>query len=242
MIRTTNVLQKANIWVTQAGILVFSFVLLFSCVDRKGVYEVKIGEKRSSEAYVGQKMPVKAKIKLKENIAAIEVAITSADGGQWSFQRKYTAGYEGQNTATFAENIPISDNAQVGKYDILFKVIGENGTVEEENSSIQLVVDSTVPVIGPVDAGLNAAGDDLHLEAQIDAAKKIKKVTVIVRGEKWSKDLVFENDKIAGQVSYNFHEHVHMDDAPQGTYDVVLTVQDQEGRVVSSASKTFQKK
>lgn len=222
--------------------LMLSISLLFSCSNgQTGITKIEIGEKGKSEAFIGSHLPIKAEINLNEKIKSIEVQIALAKTTDWSLNRSYREKYVGNSKVHFNESFEIPYDAEVGNYELMLKVNGENGAVEEKRTRIQISVDSTVPIVGDLDVGINAKGNDLHLETDITAAKKIKQVSVALKGKEWSKDFVFDKPAIKDHVSYNFHEHVNVNEAPKGEYEVVLTVEDQEGRKASTTN-SFQKK
>jgi len=224
-------------------VAVMSAVGMFvSCsADRPGVRHLEVGEKGSAEAFVGQELPVRAEIALGEKIATIHLDAKASEAGGWTFHRHYTEGYAGKDRAAFAEKIDIPEDAKVGGYTVTVKAIGESGAAEEKSADFRLSVDSSVPVTGDLDVGINAAGNDLHLETDITAAKKIKQVRVEIKGAAWSRDFTFDKAQMKDQLSYNFHEHVPVDEAPAGEYEVLLTVEDQDGRT-AVAHGSFEKK
>jgi len=231
--------QKAQVVLAS---LLLSFGLFFSCTGSKpGVRNLQVGEKGSAEAFVGQELPLRAKIALGEKIAAVHVDVRPADAESPILHQHYTEGYAGRERAAFVESIAIPADAKTGSYTVTLKVIGESGATEEKSANFRLSVDSSVPVAGDLDVGINAAGNDLHLETDITAAKKIKQVRVEIKGEAWTRDFTFDKAQMQEQMSYNFHEHVRVDEAPAGEYEVILTVEDQAGRT-AEARGNFRKK
>lgn len=91
-------------------------------------------------------------------------------------------------------------------------------------------IDTTIPVITDLDVGINAKKNDLHIEAELSAVKKIDRVVVTLKGDNWTKDITFDQAPPRGELTTNFHQHVHVDEAPAGEYQVILTLHDQEGR------------
>jgi len=224
-------------------VAVMSAIGMFvSCsADRSGVRHLEVGEKGSAEAFVGQGLPVRAEIALGEKIASVDLRITPSDADGWSFRQQYAGNYAGKDKTSFAESIEIPADAKVGSYAVTVTAMGEKDAVEEATVDLRLSVDSSVPVVGDLDVGINATGNDLHLETDITAAKKIKQVRVEIKGAAWQKDFVFDKAQMKDQLSYNFHEHVHVDEAPAGEYEVLLTVEDQDGRT-AVAKNGFRKK
>ncbi len=244
MIMTSFLTQKITEFTAKASAvaLMLSFVLFFSCSQHQtGIQKLEIGENGVTEAFIGQLLPIRAEIELNEKIASIDIHIVPVEANKWSFNQQYTEAYAGRRTALFEENIQIPDDAKVGNYELTIKVVGESGVTTEKQTNIRISVDSTVPIVGDLDVGINPKGNDLHLEADITATKKIKQVTVEIKGETWSKDFVFDKPQMKDQLSYKFHEHVHVEEAPKGEYKVVLTLEDQSGRKAVT-TKSFQKK
>jgi len=237
-VRTIDFVPKVGLVV-----LMLAIGLFVSCsADRPGVRHLEVGEKGSAEAFVGQPLPVRAEIALGEKIASVEVRITTSDADGWSFRQQYADSYAGKDKVSFAETVQIPESAKVGSYAVRLTVMGEKHASEEATLDIRLSVDSSVPVVGDLDVGINAAGSDLHLETDITAAKKIKQVKVEIKGAAWSKDFIFDKAPMKDQLSHTFHEHVHeVEEAPPGTYEVLLTVEDQAGRK-AAVRGSFEKK
>jgi hypothetical protein len=90
--------------------------------------------------------------------------------------------------------------------------------------------------------GVIAAGDDLHLEAEIVAEGKIAEISVVIHQEEGGN---FEINKTYGADSKyydlknaDFHEHIDIPaDAPLGEYHLHLTVKDHEGQTATAEAE-----
>jgi len=236
---TSRIQQKISL----TAVVLF-FIVLSSCSgDRSGISKMMVGEKDSGEATVGSSMPVKATISLDENIAGIELQMASLDAemDERTFNQQFSDKYSGANAVKFDEQFMFPSGTEAGNYELTLIVTGESGAILQQKRNFRISVDSTVPVVDELEVGINAKGDDLHLAAHITAVKKIRRVTLGLEGEDWSKEFVFEQARIKDQTSIHFHEHAHVDDAPAGIYTLVLTVEDYDGRK-ASATSTFEKK
>jgi len=213
-------------------LLLAGMVAVFSACSNMGagISNVEIGENNSAEAHIGAPVTVSANIALDENIESVVMKIVSTEGESWEFTQNYSHLYAGNKTAKFQETIEVPADAEVGNYELILTATSENDVVEETTTPFRVSIDSTVPSITDLEVGLNNAGNDLHLEAHIDAAKKIKQITLTVKGAGWIKDTKFDQDHIKGQTHVHFHEHADVDAAPAGNYQAILLVEDEEGR------------
>lgn len=234
-----GIFQKAGL----VTIILF-FAVFSSCSDgQTGISKLKVGERNSGEATLGLPMQIEADVKLEENIVGIVLDIVSLDieSDEWTYQQDFGTKYSGTNTAKFEEQFMFPNGTLAGDYELTLTVTGESGAIVQQKRDFKILVDSTVPFVDELEVGINAAGDDLHLAAHIAAARKIRQVVLLVEGAEWSKEFVFEQARIKDQTSVHFHEHAHVDEAPAGTYQVTLTVEDQDGRK-ASATADFNKK
>lgn len=224
-------------------LILAGIIAVFSaCSNRdSGISNIQIGEDNNSEAHIGSSFPVKADISLDENIQSVTMTIASTDGSNWDFTQNFTEKYAGSKTAKFQENIEVPTDAEMGNYELLLTATGESGAIEESSSTFRVAIDSTVPTVTDLEVGLNSAGDDLHLEAHLTAAKKIKQVILTVKGERWIKDVTFDKSHIKGQTHIHFHEHADIESAPAGEYSAILLVEDEDGRK-STGSAGFTKR
>lgn len=242
-LKSGEIFQKMGL----AAIMLF-FVVFSSCSDGQvGISNLKIGERNSGEATLGLPMQIEADVKLEENIVGIVLDIVSldtdagVDAGEWTYHQDFGTKYSGKNTAKFDEQYMFPNGTLAGDYELTLTVTGESGAIVQQKRDFKILVDSTLPFVDELEVGINAAGDDLHLAAHIAAARKIRQVVLLVEGAEWSKEFVFEQARIKDQTSMHFHEHAHVDEAPAGTYQVTLTVEDQDGRK-ASATAEFKKK
>jgi hypothetical protein len=98
--------------------------------------------------------------------------------------------------------------------------------------------------VGSHDApdGKVAAGDDLHLEAEIIAEGIIAEITVEIHQEEGG-DFEIEQkfaagSKYSGLKNADFHEHIDIPaDAPVGEYHLHLTVTDREGQTATAEAE-----
>jgi hypothetical protein len=90
--------------------------------------------------------------------------------------------------------------------------------------------------------GVIAAGDDLHLEAEIVAEGKIAEISVVIHQEEGGS---FEITKTCGADSKyydlknaDFHEHIDIPaDTPLGEYHLHMTVKDREGQTATAEAE-----
>lgn len=93
------------------------------------------------------------------------------------------------------------------------------------------------PTISNLEVGENNSktatiGDELHLDAEIDAPGKIDKIVVELHPEGGSgDDIEAEFTKYAGQLNADFHDHIEIPStAEAGEYHFHLKVTDEEGQ------------
>jgi hypothetical protein len=102
----------------------------------------------------------------------------------------------------------------------------------------------TITEVGSHDTpkGVIAAGDDLHLEAEIVAEAKIAEISVVIHQEEGGS---FEITKTYGADSKyyalknaDFHEHIDVPaTTPLGDYHLHLTVKDREGQTATAEAE-----
>lgn len=224
---------------------VFQYIIIgflaISCSPKgSGINGLQVGGADATVS-VGQSTLIEANINVDQPIDNVQIEWKSANDDGWELLEVYTEDFQGKTNAVFFESVSIPTDVIPGKYVLTMKVKQQDGTVVEQSMETTFTIDSTVPVASALDVGINAAGNDLHLESELTAVKKIEQVVVKVNGASWSKDFTFDSPKIKDQLSHTFHEHVHVDDAPAGEYQVILTVQDQEGRQASVEGKFVKK-
>lgn len=191
---------------------------------------LEVGHENNKTAYPGTDIHIEAAIVAAANIAKVTLEIHPATAGGWEYEQEYTEGFAGQKNAAFHKHIDIPADAALGKYHIHLSVTDQQGQVTEVESELEIKFDPTLPSAIGFEIGLNAAGNDLHLEASISAVNKIAKITVEVHGPAWEKEFEFTDAAMVGQTTYNFHKHVNVGAAPAGHYHVHLKVTDQAGK------------
>lgn len=102
----------------------------------------------------------------------------------------------------------------------------------------------TITEVGSHDSpeGVVAAGDDLHLEAEIVAEGLIDKIVVEIHQEEGGNFEIEEtfgaDSKYAGSKNADFHEHIDIPtNAPLGEYHLHLTVTDKEGQSTTAEAE-----
>src|SRR5690606_26327541 len=100
------------------------------------------------------------------------------------------------------------DTVEPGDYTLILLITDATENVSEDSVRFRLAIDSTVPTASDLDVGINAAGDDLHLETELSAPLGFAKVVVEVKGDAWEKTFSFSGGELVGRPTYRFHEHV----------------------------------
>lgn len=195
-----------------------------------GVYDLQVGPEGKGEAFVGQELPVTAHLSVHAPIVRADVEIRAVSDEGWTFQQQYTEGLAGKMHARFETGIKVPDTVETGDYILVLRITDAEETVSEDTARFRLAIDSTVPTASDLDVGINAAGDDLHLESELTVPLGIAKVLVEIKGDDWEKAFAFSEGQLVGQLSYRFHEHVKVGEAPEGSYRIRLTVEDSRGR------------
>lgn len=210
---------------------IFFILLSTAChQEHPGVSDLRVGTDGNGEAFVGQELPVTAHISVHTPINRADVEIRAISGQGWAFQQQYTEGIAGKTHAQFETVIAVPDTVETGDYILVLRIMDAEETTSEDTARFRLAVDNTVPVASDLDVGINAAGDDLHLESELTVPLGIAKVLVEIKGDDWEKAFTFSEERLVGQLSYRFHEHVKVGEAPKGSYRVTLTVEDGKGR------------
>lgn len=213
------------------AIVITAMIVFVGCGSRQaGIDSLTVGSEGSAEGFVGQLLPVSAGIRTTAPIDHVEVDIRPIDGQGWTFSEQFTEGIAGSTGIAFRADVDIPIETEPGDYKLTLRVVTDDHTVVTESTDLRVGIDTTVPVASTLDVGINAAGNDLHLETELAVPGKIKEVRVAVEGQDWRDEFSFAGSKLVGQVTYHFHEHVHVDRAPAGTYRVIVTVADQQGR------------
>ncbi len=205
-----------------------------------GVSDLRAGTDGNRQAFVGGELPIAAHIASDAPVDRADVAIRPASGKGWTFYREYTEGLGGKTHAPFEAAVAIPDTVEAGDYILVFRITDAEGSVSTDSVGFKLAIDSTVPTTSDLDVGINAAGNDLHLESELSAPLGIAKVVVEVKGVAWQETFTFSGKELAGQLTHRFHEHVKVGEAPEGSYRVSLVVEDSKGRT-SRTEGTFTK-
>lgn len=223
-------LNRAGHRLTGVPGLLFAFIILLAGCSSpgRGISDLQVGEK--AEAFVGLSLPVSARVSAEAAIVEISIAIRPVSDEGWTFAAQYSDGIAGKNKADFRTDVAIPATAEPGNYRLTLRLVEADGSVTEASADFRLTIDSTVPTASGLDVGINAAGNDLHLETELTAPSGIKSVFVAIEGNAWSKEFKFAGEQLVGQLTHHFHEHVHVSEAPEGDYRVILTVEDQKGR------------
>jgi len=203
------------------------------------IKEIKIAND-NKQAFVGQTLDLEAILNLSAPLTGIDVTVEPQGEKGWRFEQHFEEQLNKGTSIPLKKQINIPDTASVGKYIVAISAIQEDNQRAEKQIEVDFVIDSTVPILSPLDVGLNKAGNDLHLETEITAAKKIAKINVHIKGESWHESYDFTGQKFEGKLSLHFHEHIHVDDAPNGIYEITVTVEDGEGRT-GTAIGSFEK-
>ncbi len=219
-----------------------AMIVFVGCGGRQeGIGSLKVGPEGNAEGFAGQSLPVSASVRTASPISHVDVAIQPIAGSGWTFSERYTERIAGNREIPFQAGVDVPVDAEPGDYKLTVHVETADGTAFTESTDLRLAIDSTVPVASDLDVGINAAGNDLHLETELTVPGKIRQVRVEVVGDDWRDEFPFAGSKLVGQLAHHFHEHVQVGEAPAGSYRVILTVEDQRGRK-AQAEATFTKK
>ena len=121
-------------------------------------------------------------------------------------------------------------DAAIGKYRVVLTLTDQQGQVTKIESDLELKFDPTLPQATGFEVGLNTAGNDLHMEANITAVNKIAKIIVEIHGGNYEKEVIYTDAAMVGANSYNFHKHLNVSDVPKGHYHVHLKIVDQANK------------
>lgn len=216
-------------------------LLLVGCQNREeGISNINIGNESEQKGYIGQPLSIQADIISDVTLEQVELMISSNIDQDWDFSEIFKENISGKKEAKFSTDVDIPQSLKSGKYSLTLKAVKSDGAIDEKTEMFRLIIDSSLPVVSDLDIGLNAKKNDLHLETELTAAKKIKQVMITIQGEAWNKEVILNEAKVDGKLSLHLHEHVHVDEAPEGTYEVIVTVEDQEGRKANNQA-TFTK-
>ncbi|RZM23142.1 MAG: DUF4625 domain-containing protein [Pedobacter sp.] len=233
----THTTIKNNMKNNKLIIALFLFVSVFAACKKDKIElagptisGLEVGHENNKTAYPGTDIHIEAAIVAAANIAKVTLEIHPVTDGGWEYKQEYTEGFAGQKNAEFHQHVDVPADAALGMYHIHLSVTDQQGNVTEVESQLEIKFDPTLPIATEFEVGLNTAGNDLHLEASINAVNKIAKVVVEVHGPAWEKEFEFTDAAMVGQTTYNFHKHVNVGAAPAGHYHVHLKIIDQAGK------------
>ncbi|SDG61142.1 protein of unknown function [Pedobacter terrae] len=224
---------------TKTLLLFFLFAITFSaCKKDEPVLQapmisaLEVGTSNNKIAHPGNDLHIEAQIAAPANIKDVVLEIHPESGSGWNVNTTYTEGFVGLKNAEFHKHIDVPADAKVGAYHGHLKVTDQNGQVSEIEFDLQVTADPSLAKVTGFEVGLNAAGNDLHVEAAITAPNKIAKLVLEVHGNGWEKEVSYEDAALVGKTSYTLHKHLEVAAAPKGHYHVHLKVIDQSGKEV----------
>ncbi|RYD89027.1 MAG: DUF4625 domain-containing protein [Sphingobacteriales bacterium] len=198
-------------------------------VQAPAITGLEVGTGNNKIAHPGNDLHIEAQIVAPGTIENVVLEIHPEEGEGWEVNTTYTEGFAGQKNAEFHKHIDVPAEAALGHYHGHLKVTDKNGKVTELEFELEVTNDPTLPSVTGFEVGLNTAGNDLYLEAEISAPKKIAQVVVEVHGANWEKEEVYTDAAMVGELAYHFHKHFNVTEAPAGHYHVHLKVTDQAG-------------
>lgn len=198
--------------------------------DAPTITALEVGHDNNKIAYPGADIHIEADLFAAATIAKVKLEIHPVANTAWKFEKDYTEGFAGQKNAEFHKHIDIPADAPLGKYHIHLSVTDLQGQVTEVESELELKYDPTLPSATGFEVGLNAAGNDLHMEANISAINKIAKIVVEIHGTGYEKEFTYTDAAMVGATTYNFHKHINVAEAPKGHYHVHLKIVDQANK------------
>lgn len=238
-------------------LLGLSAVAFTSCDDEKDepkaaapvVNLAEVGEENSKEAVAGKDLHLEGEIVADGLIKRIDVEIHQENGGNFKIEKSYTEGkYIGVKNTTFHEHIDIPADAPAGAYHLHFTVTDRLGQQTTFESELNVTVSKpgspeiTFVEVGEGNSLKAVAGEEMHLEANIKAEKKIAQIVVELHKEdgSYEKEFTFTG-KYLGETSATFHEHLQLPaDMPAGEYHLHFTVTDAEGNSTTEEQEGVQ--
>ncbi len=191
---------------------------------------LEVGTSNSKVAHPGNDLHIEAEIIAPGNIKAVVLEIHPESGSGWEVNTTYTEGFSGLKNAQFHKHIDVPADAALGEYHGHLKVTDQTGQVTETEFELQVIADPTMPSVSNFEVGLNAAGNDLHVEAVITVPNKIAEIVLEIHGSGWEKEVSYTDGAMVGQTTYNLHKHMDIAAAPKGHYHVDLRIVDQSGK------------
>lgn len=191
---------------------------------------LEIGSNNSKTGYPGNDIHIEGEIIAPGKIASVTVEIHPESGTGWEFEQVYTEGLAGLKNADFHKHIDIPEDAALGSYHVHIKVTDQNGQTTEAESELEIKNDPTLPMVTGFEAEVEDGGAELHLEATINAANRIAKVTVEIHGGSYEEEYEYTDPVMVGTTTYHFHKHIDISAVPAGHYHVHLKVTDQANK------------
>ena len=229
---------KRNVLLTA---MCFSTVnLFFGCqsTDSKDI-TVRFAEK-NNEAFIGQPLPYEITGLRQDTLKQVELLLLAMDSKKTSYQKDIARTILTKD-GDLHDTLLIPEDVKAGAYEIQVRVRYDDGSIQQSKSQLSIKVDSTVPMASPLEVGINAAGNDLHLESVLVVPKGIAYAKVEISANDLKNEYKFDKGHMVGTQQHTFHEHIDLTDYPSGNYHVLLTVCDKENRVATT-SGNFQKK
>jgi hypothetical protein len=190
---------------------------------------LEVGSGNNLIAHPGNDLHIEAQVTAPGNVKDIVLEIHPETGSGWEVNTTYTDGYAGTKNTEFHEHIDVPADAATGHYHGHLKVTDQNGRVTEAEFELSVEADPTLPSVTGFEVGY---GNDLHVEATVNAPNKIAQIAVEVHGNGFEKEVVYTDAAMVGQTTYNLHKHVDVAAAPAGHYHVHLKVVDQAGKEI----------
>ncbi|RZK42480.1 MAG: DUF4625 domain-containing protein [Pedobacter sp.] len=214
----------------------FTVAAIFSACKKENITAppsitgLEVGSNNNKTAYPGSDLHIEAQLLAEGTIADVKVEIHPVAANGWKFEIDYKSEFAGKKNAELHKHIDVPANAALGKYHIHVIVTDQQGQVTEVESELEIKFDPSLPTATGFEVGLNTAGNDLHLEANLAAVNKIARVVVEIHGGNYEKEVVYTDAAMVGATTYNLHKHINVGDAPKGHYHVHLKVIDQSNK------------
>lgn len=199
-------------------------------VDAPFIQGLEIGHDNNKTAYPGTDIHIEAELIATGKLSNVKLEILPRSGNGWRFEKEYKDGLTGMNNATFHQHIDVPANAALGHYQVIFIVTDQQGVSTRQEAELEVKFDPSLPSAADFEVVLNAAGNDLHLEAILTAQQKIANVEVEIHGAGWEKEFKYIDAAMVGQTTYKLHKHTDVTAAPAGHYHVHLKITDQAGK------------
>lgn len=241
-----------------ASLLLSTITFVVSSCDSDGeqsgvakpvVALAEVGSGNGKSVVAGKDLHLESELEAEGLIGRIDLSIASADGTNAVLAASWTDGkYIGVRNATFHEHVDIPANTAAGDYELTLAVTDQKGQSTAVTSELKITVPAdgapkvALAEVGKDDGKTAAAGEELHLEADITAPLKIAGIEV----ELHNSDAGYEftsifTGKYLGETSVHFHEHIEVPaDAPAGEYHLHFTVTDAEGNATTEEVEGIQ--